>query len=77
MLKPLRIRQGCTSWTFLLITFEVVEKNGINAAITKIDDIMEIMKFGVNSIPALVIDGKVVLKGRVPSSDEIKQLLTK
>jgi hypothetical protein len=29
------------------------------------------------SIPALVVDGKVVIKGRVPSADEIKQLLTK
>jgi hypothetical protein len=29
------------------------------------------------SIPALVVDGKVVVKGRVPSADEIKQLLTK
>ena len=59
------------------ITREVVEKNGINATITKVEDIMEIMKYGVMSTPALVIDEKVVVKGRVPSSDEIKQLLTK
>ena len=59
------------------ITREVVEKNGINATITKVEDIMEIMKYGVMSTPALVVDEKVIAKGRVPSSDEIKQLLTK
>ena len=59
------------------ITREVVEKNGINATITKVEDIMEIMKYGVISTPALVVDEKVLVKGRVPSSDEIKQLLTK
>ena len=59
------------------LTHDVVEKNGINATITKVEDIMEIMKYGVMSTPALVVDEKVVVKGRVPSSDELKQLLTK
>lgn len=59
------------------ITREVVEKNGINATITKVEDIMEIMKYGVMSTPALVVDEKVVIKGRVPSANEIKQVLTK
>ena len=58
-------------------TREVVEKNGINAIVTKVDDIMEIMKFNVLTTPALVIDGKVVLKGRVPSMEELKEILTK
>ena len=59
------------------LTREVVEKNGIDAKITKVEDIMEIMKYGVMSTPALVVDEKVIVMGRVPSSDEIKQLLTK
>lgn len=59
------------------MTREVVEKNGINATITKVEDIMEIMKYGVMSTPALVVDEKVVVKGRVPSAEEIRQLLTK
>jgi small redox-active disulfide protein 2 len=59
------------------LTREVVEKNGINATITKVEDIMEIMTYGVMSTPALVVDGKVVVKGRMPSADEIKQILTK
>jgi small redox-active disulfide protein 2 len=69
---------GCQKCNTLdKLTREVVEKNGITATIIKVDDIMEIMKYGVLSTPALVIDEKVVMKGRVPSSDELKQLLTK
>ena len=69
---------GCAKCKTLdKLTHEVVEKNGIKANITKVEDIMEIMKYGVMSTPALVIDEKMVLKGRVPSSDELKQLLTK
>lgn len=56
-------------------TREVVEKNNIDATITKVEDIMDIMAFGVMSTPALVVDGKVVVKGRVPSNDEIAKLL--
>lgn len=59
------------------LTREVVEANGIKANITKVEDIMEIMQYGVMSTPALVVDGKIVVKGRVPSADEIKQFLTK
>ena len=69
---------GCAKCKTLdKLTHQVVDKNGINATITKVEDIMEIMKYGVMSTPALVVDEKVVLKGRVPSSDELKQLLTK
>jgi len=55
---------------------EVVTQNEINADISKVEDIVEIMKFNIMTTPALVIDGKVVVKGRVPSNDELKQLLT-
>lgn len=55
---------------------EAVADLGINAGITKVDDIMDIMAFGVMSTPALVIDGKVVLKGFVPSMTELKSLLS-
>ena len=69
---------GCANCKILdKLTHEVVEKNGISATITKVEDIMEILKYGVMSTPALVVDEKVILKGRVPSLDELKQLLTK
>lgn len=57
------------------LTREVVQKNGIDASITKVDDIMDIMNYGVMATPALVVDNKVVLKGRLPSAGEIEKLL--
>ncbi|TRZ70185.1 MAG: thioredoxin family protein [Bacteroidetes bacterium] len=68
---------GCVKCRSLdKLTREVVEKNGISATITKVEDILEIIKYGVMSTPALVIDEKVVITGRVPSADEIKKILT-
>jgi small redox-active disulfide protein 2 len=68
---------GCPKCkTLEKLTREVVEQNGITAEISKVEDIMEIMKFNVMSTPAIVIDGKVVLKGRVPSASELKDILT-
>jgi small redox-active disulfide protein 2 len=58
-------------------TREVVDEMKLDATVTKVEDIMEIMTYNVMSTPALVVDGKVVLKGRVPGANEIKQLLTK
>lgn len=57
-------------------TREVVAQNNIDATITKVEDIMEIMNFNVMTTPALVVNGKVVVKGRIPSIDELKQILT-
>ncbi|MEI7501757.1 MAG: thioredoxin family protein [Paludibacter sp.] len=56
---------------------DIVAQNNIDANISKVEDIMEIMKFNIMTTPALVIDGQVVVKGRVPSMDELKQILTK
>jgi small redox-active disulfide protein 2 len=68
---------GCPKCkTLEKMTREVVEQNGISAEISKVEDIMEIMKFNVMTTPAIVIDGKVVLKGRVPSANELKDILT-
>lgn len=40
-----------------------------------IGDTMEIMKYGVMSTPALVIDGKVVAMGRLLSVEQIEKLI--
>jgi small redox-active disulfide protein 2 len=69
---------GCPKCkTLEKLTREVVEQNGINATITKVEDIVEIMKYGIMSTPALVVDEKVEIKGRVPSLDEIRKVLIK
>ena len=57
-------------------TRDAVTELGISAEIEKEEDIMKIMQYGVMHTPALVIDGKVVASGRVPSEKELKGLLT-
>lgn len=56
---------------------DAVTELGIDANIEKVEDIMKIMEFGVMHTPALVIDGKVVVSGRVPSEKDLKNLLIK
>ena len=56
---------------------KAVEKTGLNATITKVEDIVEIMQFGVMTTPALVVDGEIKVKGKVPSVEELSKLLTK
>ena len=69
---------GCAKCnTLTKLTKSVVEKCGIDATITKVDDIQEIMKYGVMVTPALVVDGKVVIKGKIPTALELEELLTK
>jgi len=69
---------GCPKCkTLEKLTREVVEQNGIEATVTKVEDIVEIMNYGIMTTPALVVDDKVVLKGRVPSIDELKEILTR
>ncbi|MBL7972623.1 MAG: TM0996/MTH895 family glutaredoxin-like protein [Prolixibacteraceae bacterium] len=58
-------------------TRQAVEESGIEATVTKVEDFIEIMKLGVMTTPALVVDGKVLVKGRVPSVAEIKELIAK
>ena len=69
---------GCPKCkTLEKLTRKVVENIGIEANITKVEDIIEIMKYGIMTTPALVVNEKVEMKGRVPSEDEIKQILTR
>lgn len=68
---------GCPKCkTLEKITREVVNEMGITADISKEEDIVRIINYGIMSTPGLVINGKVVLSGRVPSSEEIKEILT-
>ena len=48
---------------------------GIKYELVKITDINEIMEFGVMMTPALAVDGELKLTGKVPSVDDIKELL--
>jgi len=54
---------------------EAAKEMGVNAAFEKVQDIQKIMSYGVMSTPALVIDEKVKVFGRVPSKDAIKKYI--
>lgn len=69
---------GCPKCkTLEKIARDVVEKEHIQATIIKVEDIMAIMSYGIMSTPALVVNEKVEIRGRVPSYDEVRQVLTK
>ena len=68
---------GCPKCKKLAENAEAAAKQtGIEYEIQKVTDINEIMKMGVMVTPALAVDGQVKVVGKVPSSDEIKNLLT-
>ena len=50
---------------------------GLDAEIEKIEDLMQIVMFGVLEAPALAVDGKVVLRSRIPGVKELEALLRK
>lgn len=54
---------------------EAVKALGIESDIEKITDINRILEFGVMMTPALAVDGKVMIMGKVASVEEIKQIL--
>lgn len=69
---------GCTKCKKLeQMTREVVAELGLDANIEKEEDIYKIMQYGVMTTPAIVIDGEVVLKGKLPSVKELKGILAK
>ncbi len=57
------------------LTRDAVSELGIEATIEKVEDIYKIMQFGVMRTPGLVVNGKVVMSGRLPKTSEIKELL--
>ncbi len=58
-------------------TQNAINELGVQATITKVEDIVDIMNYGVMRTPALVINEKVVLSGRVPDAKELKEIITK
>ncbi len=54
---------------------EAVKNLGIDAVIEKVTDINRIIDFGVTATPALAVDGEIKFSGRIPSIEEIKEVI--
>lgn len=68
---------GCSKCKALQDNVEkAVRELGLDAEVQKVTDLKEIMSYQVLSTPGLAVDGEVKVTGRVPSADEIKQILT-
>lgn len=69
---------GCANCEKLYaLTAEVVRELGVDdAELVKVQDFPTIMRYGVMATPALAIDGKVVLSGRVPGKAELMSAVT-
>ena len=67
---------GCPKCKLLMANAEAaVKAAGVEAQIEKVEKIVDIMKFGIMSTPALVVDGVVKSVGKVLSPDDIRKHL--
>lgn len=67
---------GCTNCKKLEANVrEAVKEMGLDAEVTKVENIKDIMSYGVMGTPALVKDEKVMFAGRVPNVDAIKKYI--
>lgn len=66
---------GCAKCKKLLKNTEkAVKDSGVEATIIKVEDVQDIMAYGVMSTPAIVIDEEVKIFGKVASPKEIAKL---
>lgn len=66
---------GCAGCKALLATVEqVVKELALDAVVTKEEELMKIMEYNVMTLPALVVDDKVVAKGKL-SAKEVREAL--
>jgi len=76
MVKIEVLGTGCMKCKRLMRNVEIAVKElGIDAEIKKVDDITEIMNRGVMLTPALAVDGKMRISGRVADVNELKEIL--
>ena len=68
---------GCTKCKQTeVVVKEAIEKFNIEANVEKVEDIQQIIQYNVLSTPAVVVDEVVKFKGRVPTINEIKEILS-
>ena len=70
------IGEGCETCDKLYEnTCLAVKELGLEASIDKVEDLMDIVRLGVMTTPSVMVDGKLIISGRVPKVKEIIKLL--
>ena len=54
---------------------EACRQMGLDAEVTHVRDMLQIAKLGVRMTPAVVVDGKVVVAGKIPTVDDLNSIL--
>ena len=68
---------GCANCkTTLKLIEEAAKQKGVEVELEKVEDLPQIMSYGVMSTPGVVVDGKVVHAGGIPSKDAIESWLS-
>ena len=63
---------GCTTCnTAEAVVKEAVAKSGVDAQVIKVSDRVEIAKAGVLITPAVIVDGQVMIMGKIPEIDDV------
>ncbi|EGJ71816.1 putative thiol-disulfide isomerase and thioredoxin [Bacteroides coprosuis DSM 18011] len=67
---------GCTKCKNLFnLIQKVAQENNVEVHLSKLEDMAQILQYNVLSLPAVVVDGKVVLKGVMPTENQVKEIL--
>lgn len=67
---------GCTKCNNLYAAAkQAVTEMGIDATVSKEEDIVRIMEYGILQTPGLVIDGKVVSQGRLLTNPQLREII--
>lgn len=59
------------------VVINVLAELQIPAEVIKVSDLDKMLEYNITSTPALIIDGEIKMQGRIPSKEEIKNLLKK
>ena len=72
-IKILMSQCGCNI-AFAESVEKIVKESGLDASVSRIDDVVQMLPYNVMTLPALVIDERVVSTGKI-SEDKIKELI--
>ena len=67
---------GCANCkTTIALIEQIAQAQGVPVTLSKVEELRDIMGYGVMSTPGVVINGKVVHAGGIPSRDKVEKWL--